>query len=191
MSSLPAQLYTADQVRRIEQRVFSTGTAAGTLMQRAGLHAYRILRGRWPKARRVSIACGPGNNGGDGYVIAALAAKAGLEVQLIQHGEPRSVHARAALTGARDAGAKLSSYNAGALGDTDVVVDALLGIGLTNEPRAPFTKIIAEINSVDAPCLSVDIPSGLLADSGAAPGSLIKANATATFIGHHDFYWSP
>jgi NAD(P)H-hydrate epimerase len=183
MNSLPAQLYTTDQVRRIEQRVFSTGTAAATLMQRAGLHAYRILRGRWPKARRVSIACGPGNNGGDGYVIGALAAKAGLEVQLIQLAEPRSAHARSALIGARDAGAKLIAYDAGVLGDTDVVVDALLGIGLTNEPRAPFTKIIAEINSVDAPCLSVDIPSGLLADSGAAPGSLIMANVTATLIG--------
>ncbi len=182
MNSLPAKLYTADQVRRIEQRVFSTGTAAATLMQRAGLHAYRILRGKWPKARRVSIACGPGNNGGDGYVIGALAAKAGLEVQLIQHAEPRSAHARSALTGACNAGAKLISYHAGALSDTDVVVDALLGTGLTNEPRAPFTKIIAAINSVDAPCLSVDIPSGLLADSGAASGSLIKADVTATFV---------
>lgn len=183
MSSLPAQLYTADQVRRIEQRVFSTGIAAGTLMQRAGLRAYHILRARWPKARRVSIVCGPGNNGGDGYVIAALAAKAGLEAQLIQQGEPRSADARAALTGAREAGAKLIPYHAGALGDTDVVVDALLGIGLSNEPRAPFTQIITEMNAVDAPCLSVDIPSGLLADSGAAAGSLIKANVTATFVG--------
>ena len=171
MNSLPAQLYTAEQVRRIEQRVFSAGTAAGTLMHRAGLRAYRILREKWPSARRVSIVCGPGNNGGDGYVIAALAAKAGLEVQLIQHGEPRSADARAALTEAREAGAKLSPYYAGALGQSDVVVDALLGIGLSNEPRAPFTEIIAEINAVDAPCLSVDIPSGLLADSGAAAGS--------------------
>ncbi len=183
MSSLPAQLYTAEQVRHIEQRVFSAGTAAGTLMHRAGLRAYRILREKWPNARRVSIVCGPGNNGGDGYVIAALAAKAGLEVQLIQHGEPRSADARAALTEAREAGAKLSPYYAGALGQSDVVVDALLGIGLSNQPRAPFTEIIAEINAVDAPCLSVDIPSGLLADSGAAAGSLIKANVTATFVG--------
>ena len=183
MSSLPAQLYTAEQVRHIEQRVFSAGTAAGTLMHRAGLRAYRILREKWPNARRVSIVCGPGNNGGDGYVIAALAAKAGLEVQLVQHGEPRSADARAALTEAREAGAKLIPYHAGALGQSDVVVDALLGIGLSNQPRAPYTEIIAKINAVDAPCLSVDIPSGLLADSGAAAGSLIKANVTATFVG--------
>ena len=183
MNSLPAQLYTAEQVRRIEQRVFSAGTAAGTLMHRAGLRAYRILREKWPGARRISIVCGPGNNGGDGYVIAALAAKAGLEAQLVQYGEPRSAGARDALTEAREAGAKLNPYHAGALGQSDVVVDALLGIGLSNEPRAPFTEIIAEINAVDAPCLSVDIPSGLLADSGAAAGSLIKANVTATFVG--------
>ena len=183
MTSLPAQLYTTDQVRRIEQRVFSAGTAAATLMQRAGLHTYRILRRRWPKARRVSIVCGPGNNGGDGYVIAALAAKAGLQTQLIQQGEARSMGAQAALSQARKAGAKLIPYHAGALRDTDVVVDALFGIGLTSAPRAPFTEIIAEINSVDAPCLSVDIPSGLLADNGAAAGSLVKADVTATFVG--------
>lgn len=183
MSPLPAQLYTADQVRRIEQRVFSAGTAAGTLMQRAGLGAYRILRGRWPKARRVSIVCGPGNNGGDGYVIAALAAKAGLDVQLVQQGEPRSADARAALTQAREAGVTLIPYHADALGDTDVMVDALLGIGLNHEPRAPFNEIITKMNAIAAPCLSVDIPSGLLADSGAAAGSVIKANVTATFVG--------
>ena len=116
-------------------------------------------------------------------MIAGLAAKAGLEVQLVSYGEPRSADARAALTEAREAGAKLVPYYTGALGDTDVLVDALLGIGLSNEPRAPIAEIISEMNAVDAPCLCVDIPSGLLADSGAAVGSLIKANITATFVG--------
>ena len=80
----PLPLYRPDQVRAMDRHASAqAGVSANELMRRAGAAAWALLRERWPKARRIGIACGPGNNGGDGYVVAKLAKAAGCQVQIV------------------------------------------------------------------------------------------------------------
>ncbi|HEX2245524.1 MAG TPA: NAD(P)H-hydrate epimerase, partial [Gammaproteobacteria bacterium] len=79
-TELPSMLYRADQVRLLDRYAIETcGIAGAILMERAGTAAFAVLRERWPGVRRISVLCGMGNNGGDGYVVARLAQQAGLE----------------------------------------------------------------------------------------------------------------
>ena len=76
-------LYSSDAVRRLDAAAIAAGTPAYTLMCRAGDAAWALLRQRWPDARQLLVACGWGNNGGDGYVLARLAAQAGVDVVVL------------------------------------------------------------------------------------------------------------
>ena len=84
MRELPFELYRAAQVRELDRiAIEDRGIPGYTLMNRAGAAAFDLLRQRWPRARRIVVVCGGGNNGGDGYVVARLARKAGLDVLLV------------------------------------------------------------------------------------------------------------
>ncbi|MGE0387916.1 MAG: NAD(P)H-hydrate dehydratase [Gammaproteobacteria bacterium] len=183
---LPDALYRAASVRRLDRAAIDDAGIPGvTLMQRAGEAAWLVLRRRWPAARRIAVMCGAGNNGGDGYVIARLAHADGCEVQLVQVGDVRrlgpdaALHARAAA----DAGLAPRALDAAALGGLDVVVDALLGIGLDREVGGDYRRAIDAIDAARVPVLAVDVPSGLNADTGMPMGAAVVAAATVTFIG--------
>ncbi|WP_129141103.1 NAD(P)H-hydrate dehydratase [Modicisalibacter coralii] len=183
-------LYLADQVREIDRRVIAASAEPGdeaagfALMRRAARAAYAELRRRWPEARRLSVLCGAGNNAGDGYVIAALAAGEGLAVQLLAVREPEALKGEAALAHetATLAGLRAEPWRPGTPLNGDVVVDALLGTGLGGEVREPYAAAIDAINDSGRPVLAVDIPSGLAADSGAVLGRAVQADLTVTFI---------
>jgi ADP-dependent NAD(P)H-hydrate dehydratase / NAD(P)H-hydrate epimerase len=84
-------LYRAEQSRAIDRHATQVlEIPAYTLMKRAGEAAWAVLRRRWPSARRIGVACGPGNNGGDGYVLARLARSAGFPVHLVASGPARA-----------------------------------------------------------------------------------------------------
>ncbi|WP_168013682.1 NAD(P)H-hydrate dehydratase [Halomonas salinarum] len=177
-------LYRAAQVGELDQRTIAAGIEGFALMQRAAAAAYRRLRERWPAARRLSVFCGAGNNAGDGYVIAALAALDGLDVQLYSLRYPAALQGdagRAAMM-ARQAGVGMSTWTAEDSLDGELIVDALLGTGLAGEVRSPFDAAIEAINASASPVLAVDIPSGLSADTGAVLGSAVRASLTVTFI---------
>ena len=98
MNKLSGFLYTGTQIGRIERRAADVaGLDSWTLMQRAGRCAFQLLQAKWPKARSLTVWCGAGNNGGDGYVVAGLAAQAGWAVEVIALGEPTTEPARRAL----------------------------------------------------------------------------------------------
>lgn len=177
-------LYRAAQVRELDRRTIAAGIDGFALMQRAAAAAYRALRARWPAVTRLSVMCGAGNNAGDGYVIAALAALDGLDVQLFSLRDPASLagDAARAATMARQAGVASHPWTSGAELNGELIVDALLGTGLAGEVRAPFSDAIEAINQSPRPVLAVDIPSGLSADTGAILGSAVRASLTATFI---------
>ncbi|HPB76697.1 MAG TPA: NAD(P)H-hydrate epimerase, partial [Chromatiaceae bacterium] len=128
---LPYALYTAAQVRALDQAAIASHCPGAELMQRAGQAAYDLLRQHWPGARRLTVLCGPGNNGGDGYVVARLARGDGLEVHLLQLGDeghlsPEATQMREAW---RQAGGDCEGFRK-LPRNTDLIVDALLGIGL-------------------------------------------------------------
>ncbi|SHE29735.1 NAD(P)H-hydrate epimerase [Modicisalibacter ilicicola DSM 19980] len=181
-------LYLAEQVREIDRRAIAAGSSDGfqgfDLMQRAAGAAYDALRRHWPQARRLCVLCGAGNNAGDGYVMAALAARDGLEVQVIAVRDPGELKGDAAraLQMARTAGIEAIPWQNGTSVEGDVLVDALLGTGLGGEVREPFVAVIEAINASSLPVLAVDIPSGLAADSGRVLGCAVEADITVTFI---------
>lgn len=183
---LPEALYTAQQVREMDRRAIEgLGIPGFTLMSRAGTAVFRALRARWREARRITVLCGGGNNGGDGYVAAALAHRAGLKVSLIRLGDPTRLRGDAltAADRAREAGVDITDYGGETRFDADVLVDALLGTGLDRAVEGIWAQAIAAVNGSGCPVLAVDIPSGLQADSGAAPGAVVNADMTVTFIG--------
>ncbi len=182
---LPEGLYRSAQVRALDRRAIEAHGIAGlSLMQRAGEAVLRLLRLRWPRARRIAVVCGPGNNGGDGYVVARLARQAGLEPVVLYMGEPSATgDAGAVRAYAEEAGLRPALFAAPLLSGADAIVDALLGTGLARDVGGEWRAAIEAINAAGAPVLAVDIPSGLDADSGRVMGAAVRAAATVSFIG--------
>jgi hydroxyethylthiazole kinase-like uncharacterized protein yjeF len=186
MSPLPEKLYTAEQTRSLDTvAIEDRGVEGYTLMQRAGAATFQVLRARWPHARRISVLCGPGNNGGDGFVVGNLALQAHLEVDLYLVGDAKRLKGDAA-TAAKDfqaQGGEILSAGKFRGEDCEVIVDALLGTGLERPVEGVFAELIHAANAATAGRVAVDIPSGLSADTGAVLGSAVRADTTVTFIG--------
>lgn len=183
--SLPASLHTSAQVRAMDRAAIETlGLAGYTLMQRAGEAALRCLRERWPAARRIAVVCGPGNNAGDGYVLARLARGAGCEVAVLAASAPERLRGDAlqACNDWRAAGGAIDPFTAEALAAAEVVVDGLLGTGLSGAVREDLLRVIAAINTSRRPVLALDVPSGLDADRGLPLGEAVRAECTITFV---------
>ena len=176
-------LYTVAQVRELERAAIDTLRIPGDeLMRRAGQAAFDALRRRWPEARRVAVLCGVGNNGGDGCVLARLARAAGLHVTVLALGVPRAgSEAARACADWRGGGGETLSADAD-WPQADVYVDALFGIGLTRAPEGRARDWIEKLGATKLPVLALDVPSGLDADTGFAPGAVVRAEATITFI---------
>ncbi|TWI52393.1 NAD(P)H-hydrate epimerase [Pseudomonas duriflava] len=181
---LPLSLYSAAQVRALDARLIASGTPGFELMHRAARAAWRALRQRWPDAGAITVFAGGGNNGGDGYLIAALAQRAGWPVRVYHLNDPATLkgdaaHAYAEATGC---GARSEAWKSGAE-LSGVIVDALLGTGFSGSVRDAYAEAIKQINASPLPVLAVDVPSGLNADTGAVTSIAVQANLTVTFIG--------
>lgn len=186
MSELPTNLYRAAQCRELDRLAIEEfGVSGNILMERAGEAAFNALRATWPAAKRIAVLCGIGNNGGDGYVIARLAHEQGLDVTVLQVGDSTRLQGDALAALQRLEGVDVSPipYEEQELEQFDVLVDALLGTGLSGEVRNPFLLAINALNQSPKPVLAVDIPSGLNADSGMPCGLAVQADCTITFIG--------
>jgi hydroxyethylthiazole kinase-like uncharacterized protein yjeF len=158
-----------------------------TLMQRAGLGVARLALALAPHARTVWIMAGPGNNGGDGFEAALHLARAGKQVRLTWLGSAERLppDAAASLARARAAGIEpVTSLNVPPLGSDDLIIDALLGRGLTRAAGGELAEAIRLANQQPASRLTVDLPSGLPADSGAlAPDApCIQAHWTLALL---------
>jgi NAD(P)H-hydrate epimerase len=180
---LPREIFAAEQVRQLEAAAIAAGIPGYTLMKRAGTAAFATLRQRWPLARSLAVVVGPGNNGGDGLVLARLAKQAGLEVEVLLVAQADALHgeAREAWDDLRQAGIPVQSFDAAALVRADVVVDALLGIGVRAPLRAEWREVIEAINASGRRVFAIDLPSGLDPDTGRALPA-VRATATITFI---------
>jgi NAD(P)H-hydrate epimerase len=178
-------LYTAAQVRELDGLAIASGIAGFDLMCRAGQAAFDLVQQSWPDHSPIEVFCGGGNNGGDGYVVAALAAEAGLPVRVWALAPPESLSGDALLAAqwAQRAGVVISPWCGEPPIENSVVVDAMLGIGLRGDVRDPYASVIHAINRSGAPVLAIDIPSGLCGDSGRILGAAILASQTLTFIG--------
>lgn len=180
------RLYTAAATRELDRRAIEDHGIPGiVLMRRAGGAVFEALCERWPDARSITVFCGKGNNAGDGYVIAGLARDRRLEVQLLQVTDASGLTGDAARARdwALDRGVSIEDFAPGAEVRGELIVDALLGTGLSGAVREPFVAAIDAIGAADCPVLAVDLPSGLGADSGAVLGCAVRADVTVTLIG--------
>ncbi len=180
-----ASLYSTAQVYALDAAAIASGIPGIQLMKRAGRAAYDLLVERFPAPELITVYCGSGKNGGDGYVLAALAAQRKLPVQIIQltAGEKLSGEARAAYEFAVQEQVAIIPFADAAAPTAGVIVDSLLGIGVQGEVRPEFAAAITQINASSLPVLAIDIPSGLNGDTGASHGAVVNANLTITFIG--------
>jgi NAD(P)H-hydrate epimerase len=179
-------LYTTAQTRALDrQAIASLGIPGYVLMQRAAAAAWRVLRTRWPQARRIVVVCGSGNNGGDGYLLAAMIREAGLDAVVCALAKPADGgDAARACTAWLAAGGTIAGMDAG-LPSADVCVDAIFGTGLTRSVDGAARVLIERINADGyPPVLALDVPSGIDADTGNALGIAIHAAATITFVAH-------
>ncbi|WJW74826.1 NAD(P)H-hydrate dehydratase [Thiohalobacter sp. IOR34] len=177
-------LYSAAQSRELDRRAIEQhGIPGYRLMNHAGGAAFAALRRHWPDARRIGVLCGAGNNAGDGYVLARLAAEAGYQVALCSLVDPGRLagDARRAWQAARDAGLEVQPWR-GRLPAGEVQVDALLGTGLQRELAGEWRAAVEALNAAATPVLAIDIPSGLQADTGRVLGCAVRAELTVTFI---------
>jgi len=183
----PTAIYSAAQVRALDAFEIEKRRVPGfALMTRAAQAAIDLLRARWPQARRVAVVCGSGNNGGDGYVLARLAQEGGLETLVLAATPPDKLSgdARRAQEEWIAAGGRAHPFVADALSGSDVIVDALLGTGFQPPARAETLAVIHAINAAKRPVLSLDIPSGVDADSGAVHQEAVRAEITLSFVGY-------
>ena len=194
-SSLPTALYTAEQVRSLDRcAIEDHQLSASLLMKRAGKAAFDRMLSLWPQVTAVHVFCGSGNNGGDGYVLAALAAQRNLSVTVWQ-----------LATAEKLVGAALDAYRyacqekvmakpfspfawqqqllAPSEGAESIIVDALLGTGVIGSIRPEYAEAIAAINSCHWPVLALDVPSGVHPDTGHVSDLAVEADATVSFIG--------
>ncbi len=191
LSRLPRDLYTAEQVRLLDKIAIEKFDMPGfTLMQTAASVVFNCLLEKWPQTRHVQVFAGSGNNAGDGYLVAGLAKEHGLSTEVIALSNPEKLQgdARLAWAWAAERQVLITPFR-----DFDfehekdhahpVVVDALLGTGLDREVTGDYAKTISFINNATRPVISVDIPSGLSADTGSCLGAAVSADITVTFIG--------
>ena len=184
-SRLP--LYDAAALRRLEQQAAAgLGGDSYELMRRAGQAAWRELLQQWPQARRIVLVCGPGNNGGDGYVLARYALQSGRDATVVRlvDGEPRADNARRACAEYEACGGRTQAF-AGRLPPADVLVDALFGIGLSRAPDAGAAALMDALNGSGTPVFALDVPSGIDVDTGHGAGAAVQAAHTLEFLAPH------
>ncbi|MGB0223480.1 MAG: NAD(P)H-hydrate dehydratase [Marinobacterium sp.] len=185
-SPIGSSLFTAAQCKVIDRLAIESMPIPGyQLMCRAARSAQHWITRLYPKASSFNLVCGAGNNGGDGLALAKLLFKSGHVVTITLASTDFEVQLSGeALEAWNDLPDDLPKrpFDPAVNDESDLIVDALLGIGLNGEVRSDSAAVIHWINRQQRPVFSLDIPSGLSADTGSVLGSAVKADATLTFI---------
>lgn len=186
MAKLPLGIYNEAQNRALDRyAIDELQVPSFTLMARAGEAGLNALRSCWPGTERIVVLCGPGNNGGDGYVLARAAIEQRLNVKVVALTDPSALQgdAQRAWMEFRAAGGVAIDWSDDALEGADVIVDAIFGIGLHREIVGVIATCIDAVNASSAHVLSLDVPSGLASDNGRILGCAVHAERTIAFLG--------
>ena len=174
-------LLTPSEMTAVDRASIAAGVPENTLMENAGRAVADAIRRRWPRPRPVAVLCGPGNNGGDGFVAARFLAAGGWNVRLGLLGERDRLKGAAAYHAALWQGTTEPASPA-LLKGAELIVDALFGAGLTRAIVGDAKKLIAAMTESGLPIAAVDVPSGLDGATGEVRGAAARANLTVTFF---------
>jgi hydroxyethylthiazole kinase-like uncharacterized protein yjeF len=181
---------TGREMRALELNSEYYGVSRLQLMENAGRAVAQEIRARFkPDKTKVALLCGSGGNGGDGFVIARHLASYGFRIAVILAGKSKDItdeEARKnwlALQSLKNVVSLREAYDSSIIPsvEANVVVDALLGIGLKGTPRPPISQMIKRINESKAFCVAVDVPTGVNSDTGEILGEAVRADLTVTF----------
>ena len=175
------ELLTAEEMGRADRLAADTGVPSMTLMENAGRAVAEEVFRRYRDARSVAILCGPGNNGGDGFVAARHLVELGYRVRLGFDGDEAKLPEDAAAAAKRFSGAR-EALHPEILSGAEVVVDALFGAGLTRPIEGNRATLIDRVNASGLPVIAVDVPSGIDGSTGEVRGVAIRAVVTVTFF---------
>jgi len=175
------ELLTADEMGRADRLTIEGGVPGAVLMENAGRGVADEVSARFPDAATVAVLCGPGNNGGDGFVAARHLLERGYRVRLGFDGDPAKLPADAATMAARFTG-RIGPLAADLLADANVIIDGLFGAGLARPIEGKLADLIDAANMNAVPIIAIDVPSGIDGTTGAVRGTAIRAAATVTFF---------
>ena len=174
-----AEILSVEQMYRADAAAIAAGIPSEELMENAGRAVVEAICGRWAP-QPVLILCGPGNNGGDGFVIARLLAARGWPVTVALLGNREYLSGDAALNAGRWDG-DIRPLGLDILDGAGLVVDALFGAGLARDLDGVARGVIVAVNERNLPCVGVDIPSGIHGDTGTVMGTASRCLLTVTF----------
>jgi hydroxyethylthiazole kinase-like uncharacterized protein yjeF len=174
-----ADILTVAEMAAADRAAVEAGTPGFTLMQRAGAAVAEAIQARWTP-RKTLVLCGPGNNGGDGFVVASALNAAGFDVTVALEGEREALKGDAA-EAAKAWDGSVGPLRPGDAGAADLVVDALFGAGLSKPLAAGPAEALRTAEASAAPLVAIDLPSGLSGDTGKPLGYAPHAVLTVTF----------
>lgn len=187
MNAIKSPIYQTAEIRTFEQLAIERFDISGlTMMQRAGKAAFDFLLRRFPNIQHIAICCGSGNNGGDGYMLARIAHERGYKVKVWQIGDHSHLQneAKSAYEMCREVNLPMALLQPHIdFNHADLIVDAICGIGIHDQLSNEVAAAINKIEQQHVPILSIDVPTGIDADTGKVCGKAIHATATVTFIG--------
>jgi ADP-dependent NAD(P)H-hydrate dehydratase / NAD(P)H-hydrate epimerase len=175
------ELLTAEEMGRAEQIAAAAGLPTLTMMENAGRCVAEEVVRRYPRGSRVVVLCGPGNNGGDGFVCARYLRERGYHVRLALLGRQEDLK-RDPKEMARRWDEAIEPMTPQSLEGAQIVVDAIYGTGLRDNVAGIVAEMIEAVTGRSLPVISVDVPSGINATSGAVRGVAFKATTTVTFF---------
>jgi hydroxyethylthiazole kinase-like uncharacterized protein yjeF len=175
------ELLTSEEMGRADRLAVAAGVASLTLMENAGRAVADEVASMVPVGAPIAVLCGPGNNGGDGFVAARHLRERGYDVRLTLLGDRTALKGDAAVMAQRYGG-EVAPLSASALEGAQLIVDALFGAGLTRPLEGAAAADVAAMNASGAPVLAVDGPSGLDGTTGTAAGAVAHAQRTITFF---------
>lgn len=178
---MPSALLTVAEMAAADAATIASGTPGVALMERAGRAVADAVARRARPGMSVLVLCGPGNNGGDGFVAARILAERGFKVTLALAGTREALRGDAAEMAKAWTGA-VESIGAVDATRYELVVDALFGAGLSRPLEGEIAALVERVNASGRPVVAVDVPSGVSGDSGLAEGAAIRAVETVTFF---------
>lgn len=175
------ELLTVEEMGRADRLAIAAGTPGLALMEAAGRAVAAAVVEMAGAGATIAVVCGPGNNGGDGFVAARVLREAGHNVRVGLLGRRDALKGDAAVMAQLWDGA-VEALSAQTLTGADVIVDALFGAGLSRPPDGVAADVVAAMNAAGRPVVAVDVPSGLDGTSGQAEGPVVQATRTVTFF---------